>query len=123
MTSNAKLYEMLIYTRASFPQFDPVVKNIMDSHLEYLKTTGNTQTLTIDNKYKGQYYGDFYAILNNLGINAKYHRIIMLLNGITNPIDYVGQLETVFVPDTTIIDQILSVYNTGKSKLLTEAGQ
>ncbi len=123
MANNEKLYQLLNYKKPSFPHFDDAFKNIVDSHLEYLKVAGGTRTEIIDNRYKGQFYGDFYAILNFFRIEPKYHRVIMLLNGLSNPIDYIGQFDTVFIPDTDIIDQILSVYNTGKKGLVTEPGE
>lgn len=123
MSSNKQLYELMVYTPASYPMFDPRVKTIMEQHLQYLKTAGNVRTSVIDNKYKGIYYGDFYAILNDIGLPAKYHYITLLLNGLTNPIDFVNQFDTVFIPDTSIIDKILMVYNTGKSDILAQPGQ
>jgi hypothetical protein len=123
MASNQKLYELLIYSNASWPMFDPSVKTCMEQHLQYLKTAGNVREVLIDNKYKGKYYGDFYAVLSDLGLAPKYHYLTLLLNGMTNPIEFVNQLTTVRLPDTDIIDQILSVYNTGKANLKTEPGQ
>lgn len=123
MPSNQKLYELLTYNSASFPMFEPVVKNIMTQHLQYLKTAGVTREAIIDNKYKGKYYGDFYAVLSELGLDPKYHYLTMLLNGLTNPIEFINQFDTVFIPDTDIIDQILAVYNTGKANLKTQPGE
>lgn len=123
MSSNQKLYELLTYNTASYPMFDPKFKNTLEQHLEYLKTAGTYRDVIIDNKYKGKYYGDFYAVLSDLGLPAKYHYITMLLNGLTNPIQFTNQFNTVFIPDTNIIDQILSVYNTGKENIKSEPGQ
>lgn len=123
MPSNQKLYELLTYNTASYPMFDPKFKNTLEQHMEYLKTAGTYRDVIIDNKYKGKYSGDFYAVLSDLGLPAKYHYITMLLNGLTNPIQFTNQFNTVFIPDTNIIDRILSVYNTGKENIKSEPGQ
>lgn len=123
MASNASLYQLLSQREGSAPHFDPVVKSIMDAHLEYIKSSDGSRIITIDNRFKGKYFGDFYAILDDAQIDQKYQRIVMLANGLTNPIDYVGQMETVFIPNIRTMDQILGVYNTGRNTYVTKPGQ
>lgn len=90
---------------------------VLDSHLEYLKTAGNTQYMEIPSAWLGNYKGDFYAVLWGFNIPAQYHRIIMRLNGYHSPTDYAGTAGAVLVPDISVIDAILSVYGTGESAL------
>lgn len=116
----SELFSMAIYSNESAPYFEPDFRQVLESHLEYLKVTGQYRTEIVNNKYMGQYIGDFYAILQGMQINARYHWIVMRLNGFTSPIQYSGQLLEIFIPDTNVIDSIYSVYNTGKSKLKLE---
>ena len=119
---NQTLKSSLVYGDNSKPFFDPNFRNILDSHLEYLKVTGNVELdASVDTDYMGQFHGDFYAILTHMNITPKYHRIIMLMNGLTNPIQYEGQLTSLIIPDLTVIDRIMSVYNTGKGSLRLDA--
>lgn len=114
---SAKLTQSLIYGRESDPFFDPNFNQILDSHIEYLKVTGSISEKPIDQKYIGQYYGDFYSALQDLGISPKYHRVVMLMNGLTSPSQYRGQFMLVLCPDEGEINAILGAYNTGKRKL------
>lgn len=115
-----KLYQNLIYGNETAIFFDPHFIQTLDAHIEYLKTAGNTEVKMVDRKLLGQYIGDFYAILQDMGYSYKYHRIIMLMNGLTNPMEYTGQFYEILIPDLSIIDGILAVYNTGKNKLHTD---
>lgn len=115
---NPILQQKLTYTASSNPFYNEDFRRVLDPHLEYLKTAGNVRKdVVINNDYAGQFKGDFYAILMNMNIVPKYHRIIMLANGFTNPIQYDGQIDRILIPDTDIMDNILMVYNTGKNKL------
>ena len=113
----SKLNQSLIYSKESDPYYDPDFCQVLDSHKEWLRTAGAPTYQDIDVKFLGQYRGDFFSALFDLGIDARYHRITMLLNGLTNPSEYTGQFTSVFVPDPAKISQILSAYNTGKRKL------
>lgn len=90
---------------------------VLDSHLEYLKTAGNVQRLEIPTAMLGNYRGDYYAVLWGLNIPLQYHRIIMHVNGYHSPTDYSGDPGTVLVPDLAVIDALLGVYDTGSSAL------
>lgn len=112
-----KLYQNLIYGDETSVFFDAHFMQTLDSHIEYLKTAGKPELKMIDQKFIGQYIGDFYAILQDMGYPAKYHRVTMLINGLTSPTQFVGQFMEILIPDLSVIDGILAVYNTGKSKL------
>lgn len=118
-----KLFEMSIFDSKSAAFFQKDFSSVLDSHLEYLKTAGQTRVENVDVRYIGQYIGDFYAVLSDLKIAPKYHRIVMLLNGFTNPINYDGKLRQIFIPDTTEIDSLLQIYNTARSKIVLQEGQ
>lgn len=116
---NSLLATNLIYNSSSYPFYDENFRLMLDPHMHWLKTAGNVQpAVPVPTSHMGTFIGDFYAILQKLDIPAKYHRIILLMNGYTNPIQYDGTKETILIPDTDIMDEILMVYNTGKSKLM-----
>lgn len=112
-----KLNQSLVYTSDSGIYYDENYMQIMDSFIEYFKRAGSVTEKTIESRYLGQYYGDFYNMLNDAGISMKYHRIILLMNGMTNPIQYTGQFLTYHCPDFSKVDQVLGAYNTGKKHL------
>ena len=111
-----KLFQSATYGAESTPYFREDFQQTLDSHLEYLKVNGNTRTVDVDPKSIGKASGDFYVILTDLNLHPKYHRTTLLLNGFTSPNQYSGENMKVFIPDTTIIDKLLTIYNTSKSK-------
>lgn len=121
---NRLLREDLIINSSSTSFYNPDFMQVLDSHREYFRTAGNPEYRVIDSESKGRYIGDFYAVLHDMRIAPKYHRIVMQLNGITNPIQYDNQLLQVFIPDFSKIDRLLSIYNSGvKSLKLSQEGQ
>lgn len=112
-----KLNQSLIYSSGSAAYFDENFAQVLDSHLEYFKTAGSPEEREIDPRFLGQYYGDFYSVLLDLGVEARFHRIVMLLNGLTSPMQYVGQFNRVFLPDTDKITQVYGAYSTGMKRL------
>lgn len=116
---NKILSSDLIYTSSSNPFYDQHFRNMLDPHIHWLKTAGNVRhDVVVPHTHMGAFIGDFYAILQELGVAAKYHRIVMLVNGFTNPIQYSGQLEKITIPDTAQMDRLLLIYNTGRGNLL-----
>lgn len=111
---NSILMNELSYSASSNMFFEPDFQQTLDSHVQLLKTQGKVSVVEVDDRYKGQYTGDFYAILNTMRVNPKYHRIVGLMNGITNPIYYNNELDHILLPDESVIDGVLMVYNTGR---------
>lgn len=113
---------MKIFDNTSFSASDQIYFNrdfiyTVDAHLDYLKTAGNIVVRDIPVDSLDNYIGDYFAILSDMEIETKYHRIIMRVNGYMSPADYDGRVGKVIIPDKGIIDRILSVYNTGKAGL------
>lgn len=112
-----KIFDDAIFNEEAVLYFDPDFINTLDSHIEYLKTAPGAQYLEIPKDSLENYKGDFFAVLTDMQIMPKYHRIIMLLNHFMSPADYLGQEMQVFIPNLAEIDGIASVYRTGRSKL------
>ena len=102
-------------SRASF--FSPDFNQVLDSHMEYLRTAGGVRTAVIPTETRGLFIGDFYALLIEMNIDPKYHRFIMMLNGFTSPTKYDNQLNSLIIPDLSLIDKLLTVYQTGRRSL------
>lgn len=119
---NGNAMAMKIFESSNFSASDQIFFNrdfmyTVDSHLDYLKVAGNIVFRDIPDDSLDNYIGDYFAILTDMNIETKYHRIIMRVNGYMSPADYDGSPGRVMVPDKSIIDRILSVYNTGKGSL------
>lgn len=117
------LFESLSFQKGSEIFSDPDFCQVMDSHMEYLKVTGNITYRDIPQEYLGMYYGDFYAILIGFEIDPQYHRIILLANGYTSPYQYHGENIQVMIPDLGIVEKILNIYGTSRKKWNDVVGQ
>ncbi len=81
---------------------------VLRSYLDVLISTATVQTL--DNLYTYKYFNDFYGILNELGINPRYHPITLRMNNITDTGLYNPNITSILIPNTSTIDQIASVF-------------
>lgn len=65
-----------------------------------------------------KYEGDFYGLLDELGIPKHHHYFAMLQNKLTHPGDYDGIVDTIYLPDMTFIDQLRSLYMSKKGMVV-----
>ena len=77
------------------------------SFIPYLKKlTVTYQTPTNNILYK--YTGDFYGLLDSLGIAKKYHYAVMLFNGLTDSGNYDPAMNIIQIPNLEEIDMLHS---------------
>ena len=112
-----KIFQSTIFNTDATLYFDRDLMQVQDSHLEWLKTAGNVQYRAIPDYLLDNARGDFFAVLVNFEIPPKYHRVIMLMNGLKSPADYNGQSMNVLIPDIQQLESITSVYMTARNKL------
>lgn len=51
------------------------------------------------------YTGDFYGLLQEIGIEAKFHWITMRINNLKSSMDYDGLTTTILVPNFNLIEK------------------
>lgn len=86
--------------------------NTLNDHYGYLRSLSRSTTVT--NQTADKYHGDFFGLLDYLGLPKKYHTAALLINGLLASSDYRNSTVTVWLPDTDELDLIKSVYETGK---------
>jgi hypothetical protein len=87
--------------------------NTVESHLTYLRNT-NTQFKVIDTHLLDKYRGDFYGLLDELGIDKQYHYTVMRVNGLESSDNYRSTMTAIILPDFTEIESIKDIYRTKK---------
>lgn len=93
-----------------YPFGDPYFENVvLVSYLANIKSNASLVNLNNLDTYK--YESDFYGILNNLNIPIAYHPITLRLNGFTDTGLYNTDITSILVPNTTLLNQIASVYS------------
>jgi hypothetical protein len=92
--------------------YDAGFRNVIEDHLEILKTKGQIQNVPIDphDAYKFEY--DFYALLAKHAVPAHMHWIVLRVNDMTTPTEFRSDRLTLLVPDSAQIEKIKSTHTT-----------
>lgn len=90
-------------------QNTPRVMSIWYDHMGYLKTNPNINTVMVSDHQCIKYEGDYWGILQELGVQPQYHPFITAFNGYMHPSDYRGTQDIVQIPDMQAMEVILKV--------------
>lgn len=91
------------------------IKNLLESHLEFLKNHPESRVVQITPNIAYKYEGDFYGLLMTLRIPQQYHWITMRMNDLTSPTDMPENKIAFIQPSFDVVDQIISMYRTSRS--------
>lgn len=87
---------------------------VLTTHITYLKNHPDTKTIDIDPVKAIVYQSDFYGLLTHIGIESRYHWIILRLNDFCGPREFGADTLTLVVPRKETIDKIIAPFkNTG----------
>lgn len=99
--------------------YDKGFRDELEALFPYILNSGvNYATITIENATLIQSSGDFYRICaKKSGLGRAYWWIMLRLNGMTSPTEFVGDriTEQVIVPDPTYFDSLLQTYLTNNN--------
>lgn len=87
--------------------YDPIFKAVLEDHLSYLKDHPNTQVQILEPNSVIKYRFDLYSLFRFYGIDQQYHWLVMRLNNFETPIDDFSGLEFIYIPDFSVVSQIL----------------
>jgi len=59
-----------------------------------------------------KYQGDFYGLLDELGVEKQYHYATLLVNQLKSSTEFEPSMAVILLPNTAYIDMIHSVYTT-----------
>lgn len=85
-----------------------IINTILYSE-NYHKTNKKTERI-IDKHLAYRYQGNFFGLLNELGIDPKFHMFILYFNGYTSPYQYTGDNLTIYLPNLTSIENNIALY-------------
>lgn len=85
--------------------------DVQESHLEYLRKHRTTKVEVIGREITAKYKGDFYGLLNYLGVDKKYHYLIMRLNNLSCSSSFDGDTNIIVRPDLGTINGIFVIYS------------
>lgn len=89
-------------------------KVVLESYLTYFRSHDKTRIVTISPHLSYKYEGDFYGLMDEIGIEKHYQWFVMLLNNFSCPGDYHGDLQAFFVPDLNELNLIKAIHTSKK---------
>jgi len=85
---------------------------MLDTHLDYLRKTGNVIRVHILDRQNYKYIGDLFGLLNEININKEFHYIVMRLNNYLSSSDFNGDISELLIPDFNEVNVLKNIYQT-----------
>ena len=102
--------------------FDPVYNSpeymqLMEDSLTYFKQLNTTKVVPVNAQFAYRSRFDFFRLLNDMGLDQKYHWVVARVNGMTNPMMSTEKLTQVIVPDIKEIERLVALMQTKKGRV------
>lgn len=94
--------------------FEPMFRKVLEEHLKIIKEQSNLTTVTITPIQALRYKGDFYGLLNELGVPDYLKWITLRVNDMISPSDANSDISMVVMIDPQYIRRI---YNTHRTQM------
>ena len=85
--------------------------NTLESSLQDIRIN-KTEILSFESRLSFVYRGDFYGLLNEIGIPKKYHYTILRINGYLNSRDFTQDIDRILVPVYSEIEILANALET-----------
>lgn len=94
---------------------DPGFLTLIESSLTYLRGLSGNYIITATEQQSYKYEGDFFGLLNELGIEKKYHHVVMRVNNLLTSSDYKGDFKDIIVPSLDEVALLKTTYQTSNT--------
>lgn len=81
-------------------------RNLVENHLEYLRTHPATQKVDLKDNSGYHFRGDFFGLLNYAGIPPEYHWAIMRVNNYNSTAEFKENTLFFIVPDPIELNRL-----------------
>jgi hypothetical protein len=85
---------------------------LLESHLSFLKNSTNMAVKEITQLQAYKYEGDFYGLLDDIGIPKIFHYITGIVNDYPSSSDFKGDRVYILLPNISDIQGIMQIYRT-----------
>lgn len=85
--------------------------DMLNSHVGFLKNHATTERRSVTPLQAAIFRGDFYGLLHSVGIDKKYHYLIMRVNGLDASNQFDGLNTELLLPSLGLIESIIVLYN------------
>lgn len=108
--------DKLMYNDGSSINYDERFMQVIEDHLTYIRSHETTELIEIENEVAHKSEGNLTSLLQDLGIEASMHWVIMRVNGYESPMQYKSSETELLIPGTNIIGDLLGKYRVNQSK-------
>ena len=92
--------------------YDPSFFYEMESHIEYLRNHPDSDYLEVSDQRAHKHQADFYGLLKAYDVPFEQHWIVLRMNGLTSPTQYMPDMIQILLPSDRVIANIRQIYRT-----------
>ncbi len=97
--------------------YDPAFRRVLETHLGLLRNMQDTKPVEISNDLAYKYEYDFYGLLQAKNVPEYLHWVVMRVNDMTDPREYLSTMNQFLYPPAEVIENIRRIYATTVNKL------
>lgn len=98
--------------------YDQGFRRLLEGYMPWFRAHDLTENVGIDPHHVYKYEGDLYGLLDALGIDKRYHWVVMRLNSIYRAGEVDQELRWLLIPDRSTIEKLKQLYQKRKKNTL-----
>lgn len=106
----------LVATQGPAVYYNGDFRNVLETHLKYLREHSDTVVLGLEPHDTYKYEGDLNGLLRKLGIPNQYHWLVMRMNDFNTVTEIDNTTTSLLYPSTQLINEIRIRYMTTLKK-------
>lgn len=88
------------------------MRQLIEDHVEKLRTSSNTEALVLEEYQRHRFEGDFLNLMQELRVPVHMHYAVMRVNGLTHPQEFSVDHEVLLMPQEAEVSTIQRLYTT-----------
>lgn len=95
--------------------FNSKFRQVIEDHLNILKSDKNITPLEIKDVDASVYHGDLYGLLGKYNVAFDIHWIVMRINGFNNPTDYTQDITVLNLPNVAYLESLINRFRANQN--------
>lgn len=104
----SELLNKLAKNRIESKYTNPTVRSELEKLSYMIRRNAGGRIRNVNANLAKTYTGDFYGLLQEIGIEAKFHWITMRVNNLKCSMDYDGKTTAILVPNFNLIEKTVN---------------
>jgi hypothetical protein len=97
--------------------YDPDFRAVLDAHYTYLRNLSTNTIRTVTPFQSTKFAGDFYGLLSDMQVPRQFFYVILRINNMVSPNDFTSTMQSILIPDTSVVEMIKNIHLTKKTSL------